>query len=100
MRFFGNSDSLSIAVLQEIDQICDAFESAWRRGERPVVKDYLPNWNGQERDVLLREILALDIDYRMRLGETPDEQEYTSRIANSANIVSELFRPAPKVRET
>ncbi|MGE3316048.1 MAG: serine/threonine-protein kinase, partial [Planctomycetaceae bacterium] len=100
MRFFGNSQSLSIAMLQEIDQICDAFEAAWRRGERPVVKDYIPNWTGQERDVLLREILALDVDYRMRRGEMPDEQEYTSGIANSAHIVAELFRPIPKNRET
>ena len=32
---------LPLDVLDALDRVCDRFEAAWGRGERPRVEDYL-----------------------------------------------------------
>ncbi len=59
-----------------VDETCDRFEAAWRAGERPRIEDYLGDADGSAHVALLRELLALEIDYRRRLGEEPQPADY------------------------
>ncbi|MEM7559649.1 MAG: serine/threonine protein kinase, partial [Planctomycetota bacterium] len=62
---------LPIAALEQIDDLCAEFERHWQKNERPDIdaflKDDLPR---DQREVLLTELIALDLDYRRRLGES------------------------------
>jgi serine/threonine protein kinase len=59
-----------------IDQVCDRFELAWQAGQRPSIEDYLSDTPEPERSLLLRELIALDIDYRRQAGEQPQSEDY------------------------
>jgi serine/threonine protein kinase/WD40 repeat protein len=49
---------------------------AWRTGQRPRIDDYLADIFEPERSLLLRELVALDMDYRRLAGATPEGEEY------------------------
>ncbi len=68
--------SLPLAQVRQIDAACLSFEKAWKAGQRPRIEDFLSETPEPGRAVLLRELIALDMDYRRRAGETPRAQEY------------------------
>ena len=83
---------LPIAALEQIDDLCADFERHWQKNERPNIhsflKDDLPR---DQREVLLIELIALDLDYRRRLGESPDREEYVLQFPNDAEGVDAAF---------
>src|SRR5258708_6057421 len=68
--------SLSLAAVQRIDQICDRFEDACKAGQRPSVEEFLGDISEPERSILLRELMALETNYRVPAGDNPQEKEY------------------------
>ena len=64
-------DDLPLEVLEQLDQICDRFEHAWKSGETPRVEDYLSGVAEPHHRALLRDLLASEIDARRRRGEQP-----------------------------
>src|SRR5262249_47928658 len=76
-------ETLTPSVLEGVDQVCDSFESAWKtagcNGPRPRIEDYLGDTPEPRRSALLRELIALDIDYRRQAGERPGVEEYQTR---------------------
>src|SRR5262249_1489316 len=56
---------------RRIDELCDAFEAAWLRGERPTVEEYLARAAPEDQPRLLAELLRLDAEYRGKAGEAP-----------------------------
>jgi predicted Ser/Thr protein kinase len=75
----STSDPLSLALKQQLDQVCDRFEDAWRRGGRPAIEDYLSDVPGRLLPALLRELVLLDAFYRRVHGEHPVPEEYAAR---------------------
>ena len=71
------ADELSRAC--RIDSACDRFEQAWKGGNQPRIEDHLGEIAGQERLVLARELIQLDIHYRRLAGQTCLVDEYNSR---------------------
>src|SRR5215472_7301400 len=69
-------DPLPPSALKRIDGNCERFEDAWQGGQRPCIGDYLSEAEEPERGHLLRELIALDIDYRRQLGEKPEARDY------------------------
>ncbi len=89
---------LPIAALEQIDDLCAEFERHWQKNERPDIdaflKDDLPR---DQREVLLIELIALDLDYRRRLGESPDREDYAVRYPDNVEALAEAFaEKAPK----
>ena len=74
-RVFRAEDSLSLEALQWIDEICLAFEEAWKTGTPPQVEHYLGDKAKPEHSVLLGELLRLDLDYLQRRGEMPAAEQ-------------------------
>jgi WD40 repeat protein len=79
------------AVGLGVDAACLRFEAAWKSGERPKVADYLAGVEGPARAPLLRELVALDVAYRRRLGEQPDAEEYVTFLAGEEAAVYAAF---------
>jgi WD40 repeat protein len=76
------------------DQVCDAFEAAWRAGQRPRVEDCLGGAAGPERDALLAELIPLDAEYRRRHGEAPAPGDYAARFPHLDPVwLARLLRP-------
>lgn len=53
-----------------IDRICDQFEALLHRREQPRIEEFLPLVPDPAREGLLRELVALEIDYRKDPGDT------------------------------
>src|SRR5262245_22453629 len=72
---FPSLSSLSPDEARLVDQLCRRFEDAWQRGERPRVEDYRAEVPEAVWPVLFRELLALEVAYRVRSGERPGLEE-------------------------
>ncbi len=75
---------LSVEALERIDEICTRFERSWRGGMRPNPRDYLAG-EGLERAALFRELLKVDLEYRLKHGEQPAAEEYQQRFPDEAD---------------
>jgi serine/threonine protein kinase len=63
-------------VARQVEQVCTAFEEAWRSGQPPSLGDYLARVPPEARAVLLPELVGLDLDYRRDRGEEPRWEDY------------------------
>jgi hypothetical protein len=79
-----------------VDQICDRFENAWKTGGRPRIEEFLHETPLPLRSVVLHELLALEVEYRRRQGETPAPEEYRPRFKEHAGLVDTVFGEPPR----
>jgi serine/threonine-protein kinase len=89
------SHSLSATLLEHVDALCDRFEHEWREGERPRIEAYLAEETEPTRSVLFHEILLAELEWRRRLGESPEKAEYAERFAERASQVDAIFAGGP-----
>jgi serine/threonine-protein kinase len=68
-----------VCLARRCDRVCDRFEAAWKAGCRPRVEDHLESLPGTAQSELLRELIALDVYYRHRTGESCHAEEYLAR---------------------
>jgi serine/threonine protein kinase len=83
------------AVWRRLDELCRRFEGDWKAGRRAVIEDLLREGEEVPRPALLRELLALELEYRRRAGEQPVEDEYRRRFPADAALVKAVFREVP-----
>ena len=76
-----NSDSDFLRRDQLIDAICDEFESLYVAGERPQIELFLERVEGDAKQPLLIELLAIEMHHRRRRGEAFDAVEYQRRFS-------------------
>jgi len=58
----------SLTLLEQIDEIADRYEAAWKSGGQPNIADFLPFVAPEVRSRLLGELIALEQAYRTRRG--------------------------------
>jgi WD40 repeat protein len=91
----SSEESLPLSAELRIDSVCGRFEAAWQAvrgaGAWPVIEAYLGNAPEPERAALLRELLALELDYRKRRGERPTPEEYRLRFREHGDLIDTLF---------
>jgi serine/threonine-protein kinase len=63
----------------ELDHVCDAFESAWRSRCRPAIEPAVTALSGDVRAAAVRELIELDVYYRLQAGEHPAPADYAGR---------------------
>ncbi len=79
---------LPIAALERIDDLCAEFERKWQADGELTIESMLSGVISPiEREVLLAELIALDVDYRRRRGETPTKQEYLDRFPDASESI-------------
>jgi eukaryotic-like serine/threonine-protein kinase len=93
-------DSLSLTAAQRIDEVCVRFEAGWQAGTPPRLEDFLGEAAGAEPQVLLRQLLCVELDWRRRQGDRPSLTEYLARFPDHASLVREVVarrvgRPSP-----
>jgi serine/threonine-protein kinase len=84
-------NGLPVADRRRIDEACDRFEAAWIAGGRPDLGSFLADATVPARGRLFRELLELELDYRVGLGERPRASEYRERFPEHADAVAEVF---------
>jgi hypothetical protein len=65
------------------EQVLEAFESAWQRGEQPAIEDYLPA-GAAERDLLI-DFVRADLECRLKAGVAVRVEEYCTRYPELAS---------------
>jgi serine/threonine-protein kinase len=75
----AQGDGDSRASVRRSDQECDRFEAACKAGRRPRIEDHLAAVPDAERPALLRELILLEVDYRLLAGERPAADEFLAR---------------------
>jgi WD40 repeat protein len=74
-------------LLEVIEPVCDAFERAWREGQRPVIEQYLRRVAEPARGLLTAELLCIELEWRFRRGERPAAEEYGPRFPTLATAL-------------
>src|SRR5437763_8744085 len=85
-------DPLSLSRLRRAVDRCDRFEAEFRGGAAPRIEVYLEGVEGPERLLLLRELLALEMNLHRWCDEPPDPQPYRERFPSESGLVDEVFR--------
>ena len=81
---FNDHNKLTEEEDDYLDRACDAFEKAWKAGQRPSIQQVLAEAPAGEalRARLLRELLGLEVSYRRQRGELPTPEEYRDLFPN------------------
>ncbi|MDR0871151.1 MAG: serine/threonine protein kinase, partial [Planctomycetaceae bacterium] len=88
--------------LQQIDEICDEFESAVREGKAAAVEDYLLRIEDkEERRKLLRELLEIETEWSVESGTSPaDKQnELKKRFPDETELIDSIVLRNVKQRQ-
>lgn len=89
------SDALPLGSLKRVDAICANFETRWRAGEKPSIKDLLSEMPAADQAHLFRELLQTESELRAEQGLPPAETLYRRRFPQYAEIIAQVFHPAP-----
>ena len=71
-----------------LDKIADEFEAAWSNGRRPGIGEYLRRVEGDLMPKLAELLIPLDIEYRIKAGETVDAGDYSEHGDEVVNIAA------------
>lgn len=83
---------LPIAALERIDDRCAEFERLWQSQTPQSIDSAIQvEMSEDERDLLFSELLALEVDYRRRRGETPAFEEYLQRFPEHAVTIRDAL---------
>lgn len=74
-------------VDNRIDQRCDAFEVAWKRGERPDLAQFMEGADDLHRGRLFYELLLVELEYRRGRSELPAREEYLREFPQFAELI-------------
>lgn len=85
------ADDLPVIAMQVIDDVCVEFERAWRAGDRPAIEDLLCGADGIEREALLRELLAVELEVRTHRQESARAEQYHARFPHDGELVRLAF---------
>jgi WD40 repeat protein len=90
-----NAGTWPPSLALHIEAVCNRFEAAWQAGQRPPLAAYLAETPEPQRAVLLRELLALELEYRWKSGEAPTPEEYDRQFPEHAELIRQVFTEPP-----
>src|SRR5262249_32131995 len=67
----------------DVERVCQRFTDAWESGQRPRVEDYLSEFSAATRAEVLQRLIHIDVSFRRRQGEDPNQEEYEKLFAGS-----------------
>jgi hypothetical protein len=59
-------------LVDELEEVCDRFEAAWKDGRHPRIEDALSDVPAPARAALLHDLLVVEMVYRRQAGECPE----------------------------
>ncbi len=91
----NTSDSHEVNGLQRFVAVCEQFEADWRAGSARRLDAYLHAVEPSERHGLFCELLAIEIELRLQLGETAVLEEYQARYPEWTEAAELVFARDP-----
>jgi WD40 repeat protein len=73
--------SLSFDEKCSIDEVCDNFEQQWASGSRPTIEKFALSITAELRWQVVRELIPIDLFFRVKEGEKPRSSDYSERFA-------------------
>lgn len=86
----------ALSTLNRLDQLCDVFEAEIIKGTSPSIRDFLSRVETSQQESLFFELLAVEIEYRTRKGESPTLQEFQEQFPEFRGLLElmwETIRP-------
>lgn len=83
---------MSLDLEGQVENLCEAFETAWKTGNSPRIEDLVGDLTEPAHTALLRELLLVELKYRLQRGEHPGLEEYLDRFSSQVGTVAEVFR--------
>ncbi len=79
--------------LHLVDQICDQFELAWKskEAERPLLSHFLATGTEETKPQLLLSLMAIELWWRMKAGQSPQIADYESLIPEYEEQLNAVF---------
>lgn len=77
--------------LSDLDEHCDRFERELVDDCGPRIETFLAATPKAAQDSLLAELLAIEIEYRIRQGDPPGGDEYVQRFPQQECVVARVF---------
>ncbi len=85
-------EPVSLLDARSLDRLCDRFKAAWLAGERPSLDAFLAEVPAPVRADAFRKLVALDVEYRLRDGDTPGPDDYLNRFGEFTAVIHEVLR--------
>jgi len=80
-------DTRSLSQEERLDRLCDQFEQQWKAGQNPKIEAFLDRAEEGDRDDLLRELVAVELELRLEAGHEVNPEEYRQRFSDQESIV-------------
>ncbi len=85
---------LPLSAARQLDEICCRFDVDLQAGKAPRIEAFLDGAVGVERRALLRELLAMELQYRRQRREPAARDLYQARFPHERDVVEFVFREA------
>ena len=82
---------LSNDQLRQIDAVCATFEAALRSGSPASIESQLKGTAGSLHRALFRELLAMELEWRVQRDESPDVADYNDRFPDFQIDIHQIF---------
>eukprot|EP00913_Durusdinium_trenchii_P035318 g33048.t1 len=84
----------ALAVVEEIDLLCDEFESGVRADEAPRIEDFLKRQCNTASERLFAELLGIEIQYGRRRDKPLSREGVVARFPQYTQLIRRLFDDA------
>jgi formylglycine-generating enzyme required for sulfatase activity len=81
-----------------LDALCSRFEAAWQAGQRPRIEDCLAEAPPEHHPRLVRDLLAIELYFRIRSGDRPTAEQLHARFPAFAAAVAAALSDAESVK--
>ena len=85
-------------LLGRIRAAMEDYEGAFGRDERPKIEDLAMGLEPRDRDRMVLELLALEVELRRKAGEDPRPRDYEARFPDPPGLIHEAFELAEATR--
>ena len=102
MKLNPHQDELSLSPSGEyrVDQLCTAFEQAWKSGKRERIEEWLPRVPQADQARLLHELILVELELRRAAGESPRAGDYQRRFPDQVDVVDAAFNLMGELRKS
>lgn len=80
-------DEATVGRSQHIEETCEAFRSTLNQGHEPVIEEFLTRVPESARNLLLRELIAAELEHNRATGKPVDVAAYRTRFSEQADCV-------------
>ena len=95
----NGSRSSTILPLTYVVDACERFEMEWRNGRAPQIETYLASVKPAQREKLLRELLAVEVELRISHGENPTPAQLRLRYPDWGHAITVAFEQGRSAAE-